>query len=128
MNNINTTKTTSNGVDYTFDAAGKRLGRLATEITYVLQGKNSPAYKTVTGFPKGGKVIVKNGSKIEVSGKKEEQKVYHRHTGYMGHLKSETLGEMRIKHPERIIWYAVYNMLPKNRTRSVFMKRLIIEK
>lgn len=114
--------------DYTLDAAGKRLGRLATEIAGLLQGKNLPSYKAVTGTPKGPRVIVKNGSKIEVTGKKETQKVYHRHTGYQGHLKSETVAEMRAKHPERILWYAVYNMLPKNRTRNVFMKRLVIEK
>lgn len=115
-------------IDYTFDAEGKKLGRLASEIAGILQGKNMPSYKVATGFPKGGKVIVKNASKVAVSGTKEQNKVYHRHTGYMGHLKSETFAEMRAKHPERILWYAVYNMLPKNRTRSVLMKRLRVEK
>ncbi len=114
--------------DYTFDATGKKLGRLASEIAGILQGKNLPSYKVKTGTPPGPRVVVKNASKIEVSGKKETQKVYHRHTGYMGHLKTETVEEMRAKHPERILWYAVYNMLPKNRTRSVLMKRLRIEK
>ena len=128
MNTINTTKTTSNVVDYTLDASKKRLGRLATEIAVLLQGKNSPAYKSVTGIPKGGKVIIKNASQIEVSGSKEQDKVYHHHTGYQGHLRKVTVSEMREKTPERIIWYAVYNMLPKNRTRSALMKRLIIEK
>src|SRR3989344_220719 len=101
--------------EYTFDAAGKKLGRLASEVAGILQGKNLPSYKVKTGTPSGPRVVVKNASKIALSGKKETQKVYHRHTGYMGHLKQETPALMRAKYPERMVWYAVYNMLPKNR-------------
>jgi len=110
---------------YEFDAEGQVLGRLASKIATILQGKTSAAYDPrLLG---NNMVFVKNAGKIKVTGKKEEQKEYHHHTGYQGHLRTKPIAEMRKRNPTRILEYAVYNMLPKNRLRAVRMRRLKIE-
>ena len=91
---------------YVVDAEGKTLGRLASEIAKVLRGKNKPIF--TPHIDTGDYVIVVNAEKIKVTGKKLDQKIYYRHTGYVGGLK-----EMLAKHPERVIEYAVKGMLPK---------------
>jgi large subunit ribosomal protein L13 len=109
---------------YEFDAANEVLGRLAAKIAVILQGKTDAAYEP--RLAGNNVVIVKNASKVKVSGKKEVQKEYYHHTGYQGHLRTKPLGEMRKTNPCRMIEYAVYNMLPKNRLRPTRMKRLKI--
>jgi len=109
---------------YTIDAAGKVLGRLATEIALLLRGKNKPAY-----FPyKDEEIIVevKNIDKIKITGKKLEKKVYYRHSGYPGGLKKKILGEVFKENPAEVLRKTVWGMLPDNRLRRRQIKRLKI--
>ena len=96
---------------YVVDAEGKTLGRLASEVAKVLRGKNKPIF--TPHIDTGDYVIVVNAEKIKVTGKKLDQKVYYRHSGYVGGIKATTLKEMLNKHPERVIEFAVKGMLPK---------------
>jgi large subunit ribosomal protein L13 len=104
------------------DAKGQILGRLATDIAQKLIGKNKPTY---TPHIDGGDfVVVINASEIAVTGNKENDKMYYRHSGYPGGLKEKSLGELKKTFPTRIIEKAVFNMLPKNKLRSGRMNRL----
>ena len=106
---------------YVVDAEGATLGRLASEIAKVLRGKNKPEY--TPHIDTGDYVIVVNAEKIKVTGKKLDQKVYYRHSGYVGGIKETTLKEMLNKHPERVIEFAVKGMLPKGPLgRQMFTK------
>lgn len=105
-----------------FDAKGKILGRLATEIAGILIGKHKKTY--APHLDSGDYAVVVNAKEVAVTGKKEKQKVYYRHSGYPGGLKAERLEELRARNPKRIIEYAVWNMLPKNRLRKNRMARL----
>ena len=96
---------------YVVDAEGMTLGRLASEVAKVLRGKNKPIF--TPHIDTGDYVIVVNAEKIKVTGKKLDQKVYYRHSGYVGGIKETTLKEMLNKHPERVIEFAVKGMLPK---------------
>ena len=96
---------------YVVDAADYTLGRLASQVAAVLRGKNKPTYTPFLDC--GDNVIVINASKVKVTGKKLDQKVYYNHSDYVGGLKSATLKEMLAKHPERVIEHAVKGMLPK---------------
>ena len=96
---------------YVVDATGHTLGRLASEVAKVLRGKNKPTY--TPSMDTGDYVIVVNAEKVKVTGKKLDQKVYYRHSEYVGSLKETTLREMLNKHPERVIESAVKGMLPK---------------
>lgn len=107
---------------HVIDASGKTLGRLASEVATILMGKHKPTYSP--HLLSGDFVIVLNASKVRVSGKKGEQKLYYRHSGYPGGLKSTTLGKMVETHPTRVIEYAVKGMLPHNRLGRQMMKRL----
>ena len=98
---------------FVVDAEGKTLGRLATEIAKVLRGKHKPIY--TPHIDTGDFVIVINADKVRVTGKRLDQKFYHRHSGYIGGLKSVSLRHMLETHPERVIEHAVKGMLPKNR-------------
>lgn len=103
------------------DATGKTLGRLSTEVARVLRGKHKPTF--VPHLDTGDFVIVVNAEKVVLTGRKEDQKVYHRHSGRPGNLKTEVAGELRQKFPARLIEYAVKGMLPKNPLgRSQFKK------
>ena len=103
------------------DATDKVLGRLATEIAYILKGKHKPTY--ATHIDVGDHVIVINAEKVRVTGKKAEQKVYHRHSGYPGGLRTIPFSKMMSDHPERILRKAIWGMLPHNRLgRSMFKK------
>lgn len=108
---------------HTIDATDKVLGRLATEIAILLRGKHRPdfvPYKDTGDF-----VMVKNVNKIKVTGKKIKQKVYYRHSGYMGGLKERTMEEMVAKKGwGEVLRKAVWGMLPKNKLRSNQIKRL----
>ena len=96
---------------YVVDATGYTSGRLASEGAKVLRGKNKPTY--TPSMDTGDYVIVVNAEKVKVTGKKLDQKVYYRHSEYVGSLKETTLREMLNKHPERVIESAVKGMLPK---------------
>lgn len=104
------------------DATGMTLGRLASEVAQILRGKNKPTY--TPHVDTGDFVIVTNASKIKVSGAKATDKVYYHHTGYVGHLKSETFTEAMEKHPTRVIEHAVAGMLPKNTLGRQMLKKL----
>lgn len=104
------------------DAEGKTLGRLATVIAATLRGKTKPSYAAHVDM--GDFVIVVNAEKIKVTGNKETDKVYHRHSGYPGGLKSVALKDMRQRHPERIIEAAVRGMLPKTTLGENQFKKL----
>jgi len=93
------------------DAEGKILGRLATEVARRLRGKHKPEFTPHADA--GDYVIVINAAKVRATGNKLEGKVYWRHTGHPGGLKSTTLGKMQAEHPERVIEKAVKGMLPK---------------
>ena len=96
---------------YVVDATGYTLGRLASEVAKVLRGKNKTIY--TPSIDTGDYLIVVNADKIKVTGKKLDQKIYYRHSDYVGSLKETTLREMLAKHPERVIEFAVKGMLPK---------------
>lgn len=104
------------------DAKGQVLGRLATQVAVKLIGKNKKEY--TPHIDSGDYVVVINAKEIAVTGNKENDKVYYRHSNFPGGLKSETLAKMRALHPERIIEAAVKNMLPKNRLQDIRMARL----
>ncbi len=112
-------------MQYVIDATGKKLGRLSSEIAAILQGKKSPHWEP--RLPGQDKVVVKNVTKMVVSGRKAKQKVYYRHTGPLGHLKKRTYQQMFEKNPAWVLRHAVRLMLPKNRLLKKRMKRLIIE-
>ncbi len=104
------------------DAEGKILGRIATEIANYLRGKHKP---TFCNFQDNGDfVVVVNAEKINLSGKKWDDKVYYRHTGYMGGIKDQTAKEVRDKKPEELIKMAVKGMLPKNKLGRAQFKKL----
>lgn len=104
------------------DAEGQTLGRLATVVAGMLRGKHKPSY--TPHLDMGDHVVVVNASKIKVTGNKMSDKIYYRHTGYMGGLKERTLAEMIEKHPERVIEVAVRGMLPKNKLGRKILKHL----
>ena len=106
---------------YLVDATDKTLGRLASEIAKRLKGKHKPIY--TPHVDTGDCIVVINAKKVRISGNKLNGKIYHKHTGYVGNLKSVTLGEMMEKHPERVLENAVKGMLPKNPLgRAMFRK------
>lgn len=104
------------------DASGKPLGRLASEIARVLQGKHKPVY--TPNILTGDYVIVLNASQVAVTGKKLEQKKYYRHSGYPSGLRTTTLQRLLDKHPERAIQHAVKGMLPKNTLGRHMLRRM----
>jgi len=97
---------------YIVDADGKTLGRLASVIAATLRGKTKPTYTPHADM--GDFVIVVNAEKVALTGKKETQKLYSRHSGYPGGLRRRSVREVRASHPERLIESAVRGMLPKN--------------
>jgi len=107
---------------YVVDAAGQTLGRLASRVAHILHGKHKPAYSPAVDV--GDCVIVVNAEKIHVTGRKLDQKIYYRHTGYPGNLKRTTLRNLLQKHPTRVIELAVRGMLPKNRLGRRMFKKL----
>jgi len=104
------------------DAQGQTLGRLATQIADVLRGKRKPEYTPHCDV--GDFVVVVNAEKISVTGKKRTDKLYHRHTGYPGGLKTRTLEEMLDRRPEEVIRKAVKGMLPRNRLARQQLRKL----
>ena len=121
---MKTTMAKANEVDrrwYVIDAEGKVLGRLATEVANILRGKNKPIY--TPHVDTGDYVIVINAEKVKLTGSKWDDKIHAYHTGYPGGRREVAYKEIREKHPERVIEYAVKGMLPKSRLgRSMFTK------
>ena len=113
-------------MEHVIDAKNQTLGRLATKIAVLLQGKDKASYNP--SRIGDNTVIVKNASLIKISGSKAQTKVYHRHTGYMGHLRTAKYKEVQTRHPGRILEIAVRGMLPKNFIRDRRMRLLVIEK
>ncbi len=111
---------------YVVDAAGKTLGRLSAELAHRLRGKHKPVY--TPHVDTGDYIVVINAEKIHVTGNKLADKMYHRFTGYIGNLKSETLAQALQRHPERVIETAVKGMLPKNPLGRAMYKKLKVYK
>ena len=107
---------------YVANAEGKTLGRFASEVTKVLRGKHKPTF--TPHMDMGDFVVVVNAEKINVSGNKESDKTYFKHTGYIGSTTFTKLDHMRRSHPERIVEKAVWGMLPKNRLGRAIFKHL----
>lgn len=112
-------------MEYTIDAKNKSMGRIATEIALILQGKKNAKYNP--RLEGTDKVVVLNIKEMAYSGNKLIGRKYYRHTGYMGHLKESTLQERLTKNPERVLQEVVRHMLPKNRLAVKRLKRLIIK-
>ncbi|MBX2881854.1 MAG: 50S ribosomal protein L13 [Granulosicoccus sp.] len=106
---------------FVIDAQGKTLGNVATECARRLRGKHKPIY--TPHVDTGDYMVVINAEKVEVTGNKAKNKMYYRHTGYIGNLKSTSFEKLQQSHPERIIELAVKGMLPKNALgRAMFRK------
>ena len=107
---------------YIVDAEGETLGRLASRIAPILKGKHKPIY--TPHLDCGDFVIIVNAEKVRVTGRKMDQKLYHRHSGYPGGLRSISLKDQLAKHPERVLQAAIRGMLPKNRLGRRMLKKL----
>ena len=107
---------------FVIDATGMTLGRLATQIVTVLKGKHKPIYSP--HLDTGDFVVVVNAHKVRVTGRKMDQKIYYRHSGYPGGLKEISLRDQLDRHPDRVIRFAVRGMLPKNRLGRQMIKKL----
>jgi large subunit ribosomal protein L13 len=106
---------------YLIDAKGQVLGKLATTAAHILSGKRKPTFTPFIDV--GDHVVVINAAQIHLSGRKESDKLYRHHTGYLGNLKTATAGETRQKHPTRLIEEAIRGMLPKTKLgRAMFTK------
>jgi large subunit ribosomal protein L13 len=106
------------------DATGQTLGRLASRIADTLRGKDKPEYTPHVDV--GDFVIVVNAEQVSVTGKKREEKLYYRHSGYPGGLRHRTLGDMLERRPEEVIRLAVKGMLPRNRLGRAQLRKLKI--
>lgn len=106
------------------DASGKTLGRLASQVAFIVRGKNKPAYTPHVDC--GDNVVIINAEKVRLTGQKWDKKEYISYTGYPGGQKKITPREVRDKHPERLIEHAVRGMLPKNRLGRKLFHRLHI--
>ncbi|HEY3834505.1 MAG TPA: 50S ribosomal protein L13 [Acidimicrobiia bacterium] len=107
---------------HVIDAEGVVLGRLATEVATLLRGKHKPIF--TPNADTGDHVVVINASKLAITPKKANDKLYHRHSGYPGGIKSENLATLLSRHPERVVKFAVRGMLPKNRLGRQMIKKL----
>jgi len=122
MKTYNATPETVKRDWYVVDAAGKTLGRLSTEIARRLRGKHKPVY--TPHVDTGDYIVVVNASQVRVTGNKSKDKMYHRHTGYIGNLKSISFEKLREKQPEQIIELAVKGMLPKGPLGRAMLRKL----
>ncbi len=106
------------------DVKDQTLGRVSTQIAILLMGKKKPYF--VRNLDCGDYVVVINAQEVKTTGKKEEQKVYYRHSGYPGGFKSETLKELRVRKPGDIVTHAVKGMLPDNKLKAKMLTRLFV--
>ena len=109
---------------YVVDAADYTLGRLASQVAAVLRGKNKPTYTPFIDC--GDNVIVINAEKVQFTGKKLDQKVYYKHSDYVGGMKETTLRELMQKNPEKVVELAVKGMLPKGPLGREMYKKLYV--
>lgn len=109
---------------FLIDAEGQTLGHVASQIARILRGKHKPQYTPYTDT--GDFVVVINAAKVRLTGKKLQQKVYYRHSGYQGGLKITKAAHMLRDRPERMFWLAVKGMLPKNTLGRAQLKKLKI--
>lgn len=109
---------------YIVDAKDKILGRLASKLAYILQGKHRPDY--TPHVDQGDFIVIINAEKIRLTGKKLDKKIYWRHSGYIGGIKLETARQLLQRKPEQLIYLAVKRMLPRNRLRKRLLKKLKI--
>ena len=108
---------------YVVDATDQVLGRLASRVASVLRGKHRPLFTPHVDL--GDFVIVVNAEKVKLTGRKREQKIYYRHTGYTGHLRSTTAGKLLAgPHPDRVVRHAVRGMLPTNSLGRKLLRKL----
>ena len=107
---------------YVVDAEGQTLGRFASQVATILRGKHKPEFSPAVDV--GDFVIVVNAEKIQVTGRKMEEKKYYRYSGYPGGLREMTLAEQLERHPDRVIKAAVKGMLPRNRLGRRMLKKL----
>lgn len=107
---------------YVVNADGKTLGRLASNIVRILQGKHKPIY--TPSIDTGDHVVVVNAEKVKLTGRKDEKKIYYRHSGYIGGLKEETFDKAIKRKPQMVIEHAVKGMLPKGRLGRQMFKKL----
>jgi len=106
------------------DVKDKTLGRISSEIAQLLMGKGKPYF--VRNLDLGDYVVVVNAKDVKVTGKKEDQKNYYRHSGYPGGFKVETLKELRARRPQDVVTHAVKGMLPQNKLRDRMLTRLFV--
>lgn len=111
---------------HVIDATGKTPGRLATQITRLLQGKHKVNYEPQWDL--GDSIVVQNVSAMSITEKKALQKKYYHYSGYPGGLRERTLRDVFAERPERVLYLAVYRMLPKNKLRDRMIKRLVINR
>lgn len=109
---------------YLIDAKGQRLGKVATRAAQLLMGKNDPSY--VPHLDNGGRVVVINAAELDIHPRKVEGKVYYRHSGYPGGIRSETLGQAMEAKPAEVVRRAVRGMLPKNRLGDATLNKLYV--
>lgn len=126
MNTVSAKNETVQRDWYLIDASNKTLGRLATELAHRLRGKHKPIF--TPHIDTGDYLVVVNAEKITVTGKKLQDKMYHRTTGYIGNLKTTNLRDLLASHPERVIEIAVKGMLPKNPLGRAMFKKLKVYK
>ena len=107
---------------YVVDAEGKTLGRMASQIAAILRGKNKPTYTPHVDC--GDYVIIINADKVAVTGKKRQEKIYKRHTGYPGGLRELTFEQLMEKHPEEVVRHAVKGMMPNGKLGRKMFKKL----
>jgi large subunit ribosomal protein L13 len=107
---------------YVIDAAGQRLGLVASRVAVVLEGKHKPTF--ATHIDSGDHVIVLNAAKVDLSGDKATARRYYRHSGYPGGLRSETVGELLARRPEEVVRRAVKGMLAHNRLGTQQLRKL----
>ena len=122
MKTISMNKETAEKHWYVIDAEGKTLGRMAAEIAHRLRGKHKPEY--TPHVDTGDYIVVVNAEKVRVTGKKTTDKLYHRHSGYPGGLKTRTFNEMVEKAPEDIITLAVKGMMPRTPLGRAMLRKL----
>lgn len=126
MRTVSATRETVEREWYIVDAEGKTLGRLCSELARRLRGKHKPIF--TPHVDTGDYLVVINCEKIAVTGKKLSDKLYHRFTGYIGNLKTETLAQALERHPERVIETGVRGMLPKNTLGRAMFRKLKVYK
>jgi large subunit ribosomal protein L13 len=107
---------------HVIDAEGRVLGRIATAAARLLQGKHKPTYTPF--IDTGDHVVVVNASKIKLTGRKEDQKIYRRHSGYEGGLREERARVVRQRNPERLVEEAIHGMLPKTKLGAAMYRKL----